>query len=56
MIKSAIKNQKQNLKIGLYVVLRISEVLIKGTINKTAIAPTMAIIPPTLCGIDLKIA
>jgi len=56
MVKSTINNQKQNLKIGLKLVFRTSDVLINGIINKTKIAPAIAIIPPVLEEILLKMA
>lgn len=56
IIKSAIKSQKQNLKIDLKVVLRTSDVLVNGIIKRTKIAPTIATIPPALWGTLLKIA
>jgi hypothetical protein len=37
-------------------VFLISDVLLKGINNKTAIAPPIAIIPPALFGIERKIA
>jgi hypothetical protein len=55
-IKSATKIQKQILKIGLKVVFLISEVFVKGISSSIKIAPIIAIIPPTLDGMDLKIA
>jgi hypothetical protein len=44
------------LKIGLKVVFLISEVFVKGITNSIKIAPTIAIIPPTLSAMLLKIA
>jgi hypothetical protein len=41
---------------GLNVELRISDVFINGKANNTINALPIAITPPALCGIDLKIA
>ena len=41
---------------GLKVVLRTSDVLVNGIKNKTISAPPIAATPPSLSGIDLKIA
>jgi hypothetical protein len=44
------------LNIGLKVVLRISEVFVKGIKNKIIRAPPIAATPPSLSGIDRKMA
>jgi hypothetical protein len=44
------------LKIGLKVVLRISDVFVNGIKNKTIRAPPIAATPPSLSGIDRNIA
>jgi len=44
------------LKIGLKAVLLISDVFIKGIKNNTRRAPPIAATPPSLSGIDRKIA
>jgi len=44
------------LKIGLKVVLRISDVLVNGIKNNTISAPPIAATPPSLSGIDRRTA
>lgn len=54
--KLAINNQKKNLLIGLKALLLILDTSTIGNNKGTNIAPNIAITPPNLSGIDLKIA